>query len=143
MISVYSSYAARAIQVTDYIHRRHPGRKVFWGGPHCISVPEAGCAHADGICFSEGDEAVVDLADRLEKGERLDLHAQLLLPRGRQDRHATGSCLPSATWTAFPYYDYELDGQFMLDRQLIPMTRRPAEGAHGQLPLPHRPSSIS
>ena len=68
MVAVYSSYAVRAVQVTQYIHKKFPGMKVIWEGPHCISVPELGLRYADGICFSEGDQAVVDFAGRLEAG---------------------------------------------------------------------------
>ncbi|MDD5169444.1 MAG: cobalamin-dependent protein, partial [Syntrophales bacterium] len=60
-IAVYSSYVGRAIQLTEFIHAEYPRLKVIWGGPHCISVPELSLQYADGICFSEGEEAVIDL----------------------------------------------------------------------------------
>lgn len=121
MVSVYSSYAARAAQITDFIHRRYPRCRVFWGGPHCISVPEVGLAHADGICFSEGDEAVVDLADRLAKGG--DWTATPNFSFRVDGRVITNRVLPPfRDLDSLPYYDYDLDGQFMLDRELIPMT---------------------
>jgi anaerobic magnesium-protoporphyrin IX monomethyl ester cyclase len=121
MISVYSSYVARAVQVTDYIHRRHPGRKVFWGGPHCISVPDVGLEHADGICFSEGDEAVVELAARLSRGD--DWTETPNFSFRAQGKTVTNRVLPPfRDLDSLPYYDYDLAGQFMLDRELIPMT---------------------
>jgi radical SAM superfamily enzyme YgiQ (UPF0313 family) len=121
MISVYSSYAARAVQVTDHIHRRHPGKKVFWGGPHCISVPDAGLAHADGICFAEGDEAVVELASRLRDGG--DWTSTPSFSFRVDGRTITNRVLPPfRDLDSLPYYDYDLDGQFMLDGELIPMT---------------------
>lgn len=42
--------------------------KVIWGGPHCISAPEFSLRYADGVCFAEGDKAIVDLADKMEAG---------------------------------------------------------------------------
>ena len=68
LIAVYSSYAIRARQLTDYVRTKYPGLMVIWGGPHCISVPELGLHHADGVCFSEGDEAIVDFVERVEAG---------------------------------------------------------------------------
>ena len=69
LVAVYSSYAIRAIQVTEFVHRKFPGMKVIWGGPHCISVPEFGLRYADGVCFSEGDQAVVELVNKVEADE--------------------------------------------------------------------------
>ncbi len=123
MVSVYSSYAERARQVTDFIHERFPRTKVFWGGPHCISVPELGLKQADGICFSEGDEAVPDLAERLEKGG----DAWLSTPNFAFRVGAT--VIRNPVRPAFrdldslPHYDYELVDSFILDRELVPMTR--------------------
>jgi hypothetical protein len=37
MISVYSTYASRAVRITKFIKENYPGLKVIWGGPHCIS----------------------------------------------------------------------------------------------------------
>jgi radical SAM superfamily enzyme YgiQ (UPF0313 family) len=118
---VYSSYAARAVQITDYIHRRHPGCRVFWGGPHCISVPEVGLAHADGICFSEGDEAVVELAGRLSRGEDWTETPNFSFRRGGEV--VSNRVLPPfRDLDSLPYYDYDLDGQYMLDGALTPMS---------------------
>jgi len=69
MIAVHSSYAIRAVQVTEFVHKKFPGIKVIWGGPHCISVPELGLRYADGICFSEGDQVIVDFVNKLEAGK--------------------------------------------------------------------------
>ena len=32
MIAVYTSFAHRAIQVTEFVHKKYPGMKVIWGG---------------------------------------------------------------------------------------------------------------
>jgi radical SAM superfamily enzyme YgiQ (UPF0313 family) len=122
MVSVYSSYAARAAQLTDWVHRRHPGRPVFWGGPHCISVPEVGLRHADGICFSEGDEAVGELARRLARGE--DWRETPNFSFLRDGRVVSNRVLPPfRDLDSLPYYDYEPEGQYMLDGELTPMSR--------------------
>lgn len=68
MIAVYSSFADRAIQVSGFVRKKYPGMKVIWGGPHCISAPEFSLRYADGVCFAEGDKAIVDLADKMEAG---------------------------------------------------------------------------
>jgi anaerobic magnesium-protoporphyrin IX monomethyl ester cyclase len=123
MVPVYSSYAERAEQVTDWVHERWPGKKVFWGGPHCISVPGTGLGHADGICYSEGDEAVPELVRRLEQGGDAWLSTpsfSFATPSGP----VTNPVLPPyKDLDNLPYYDYDLAGQWMLDGVLVPMTR--------------------
>ncbi len=122
MVSVYSSYAERAAQVTDYVHARWPRKRVFWGGPHCISVPELGLRHADGICYSEGDEAVPELVRRMERGGD-----DWLATPNFAFRHA-GTVRKNPVLPAFrdldslPSYDYDYHGHWILDRALVPMT---------------------
>jgi anaerobic magnesium-protoporphyrin IX monomethyl ester cyclase len=121
MIGVYSAYAARAIQITEFVHNRYPGLKVIWGGPHCISVPEIGTQYADGVCFSEGDEAVVELVKRMESGEDY-------LSTPNMAFNINGSIIlnkvlpPFSDLDGLPYCDYEFKDQFLLDKELIPMT---------------------
>ncbi len=121
MVSVYSSYAIRAVQVTEFIHERWPGKRVIWGGPHCISVPEIGLRHADGICFSEGDEAVVDLVGRMERGEEW-LSTPNFAFRSNGDTVKNPVLPPFKALDSLPYYDFELADQYMLDVQLTPVT---------------------
>jgi anaerobic magnesium-protoporphyrin IX monomethyl ester cyclase len=121
MISVYSSYAIRAAQLTDYVHARFPGLKVIWGGPHCISVPEIGLRSADGVCFSEGDEAVIDLVDRLEKDADWTATPNFAF-------RVNGSLVTNPVRPPFndldslPYYDFDLAEQYLLDGTLEALT---------------------
>ena len=121
MIGVYSIYAARAIQISEFVHDRYPGLKVIWGGPHCISAPELSIHYADGVCFSEGDEAVVELVKRMESG--LDY---LYTPNMTFNINGSTSqnevLTPFSDLDSLPYYDYEFEDQFLLDKELVPMT---------------------
>jgi anaerobic magnesium-protoporphyrin IX monomethyl ester cyclase len=121
MIGVFSSYAMRAVQVTDYVHERWPGRLVFWGGPHCVGAPELGLRHADGICFSEGDEAVPDLVARLERGGDWRTTPNFAFLEGK--RVVKNPVLPPfRDLDGLPYYDYDLEDQHLLDGRLVPLT---------------------
>jgi anaerobic magnesium-protoporphyrin IX monomethyl ester cyclase len=126
LLSVYSSYAVRAVQVSDFVHERYPGAKVFWGGPHCISVPELGLRHADGICFSEGDEAVVALADAMARGVSWRDTPNFAFRDGHGLR-MNPVLPPFRDLDGLPFYDYSYDGHFMLDRELLPMSREHLE----------------
>jgi radical SAM superfamily enzyme YgiQ (UPF0313 family) len=122
MVGVYSSYALRAVQVTGFVRKRCPGMTIVWGGPHCISVPELGLRHADGICFSEGDEAVVELVRRMEAGE--DYRKTPNMAFRKDGTHVVNEILPPfSDLDSLPCYDYDLDDQFLLNRGLVRMTR--------------------
>ncbi|MEW6665578.1 MAG: radical SAM protein [Thermodesulfobacteriota bacterium] len=121
MIGVYSSYAIRAAQVTTFVRKRYPGMKVIWGGPHCISVPELGLRHADGICFSEGDEAVVEMVRSMEAGEDY-LCTPNMAFRLDGSTSINKTLEPFTDLDGLPFYDYEFEDQFLLNRGLLPMT---------------------
>jgi len=121
MVAVYSNYSGRAIGITNLIHERFPGVKVVWGGPHCIATPELSLKHADVVCFSEGDEAAVQLADRLDAGkDYLDIANMAFKVNGS---YVINRVLPPfLDLDSLPFYDYDLDNQFLLDGDLLPLT---------------------
>jgi radical SAM superfamily enzyme YgiQ (UPF0313 family) len=126
MIAVYSSYAIRAAQVTEFVHTRYPGMKVIWGGPHCVSAPELGLRYADGVCFSEGDEVVVELVEKMARNtDFLDTPNMAFNVNGA---HVVNKVLPPfSDLDGLPYYDYDLDDQFLLDRTLYQITKQTLE----------------
>lgn len=122
MVAVWSSYAIRAVQVTEYIHNKFPGMKVIWGGPHCISVPELGLLHADGVCFSEGDQVIVDFANKLENGSDY-VNTPNMAFNLNGSRIVNDALPPFTDLDSLPYYDYHLEDQFLLDKGLFQMTK--------------------
>jgi len=127
MVAVYSSYAIRAIQITEFVHKNYPGMNVIWGGPHCISVPELALRYADGVCFSEGDQVIVDLVNRMGSG--IDyLSTPNMAFNGNGTRVVNNVLPPFSDLDSLPYYDYELDDHFLLDRKLCQMTKQELKG---------------
>lgn len=122
MVAVWSSYAIRAVQVTQFVRKKFPGMKVIWGGPHCISVPELGLRHADGICFSEGDQVIVDFVNKYEAGANYINTPNMAF--NVNGSHIVNDSLPPFTdLDSLPYYDYNLENQFLLDQGLFQMTK--------------------
>ena len=70
-ISVMSNFVDQVIQITRFLHKKNGG-PVIWGGVHPTVKPEMSLEHADLICVGEGEEAVVELAEKLEHGN--DFH---------------------------------------------------------------------
>ena len=122
MVALYSGYTKPAIQISNYIHKKYPDLKIIWGGPHCISVPELCLDYADGVCFGEGDQAVIDLTNALRNnGDYLNTPNMAFRIDGK---NKINKALPPFTdLDDLPYYDYELDDHFLLDQKLIPMSR--------------------
>src|SRR6185369_3690887 len=118
---------------TEFIHDEYPGLKVIWGGPHCISVPELCLLHADGICFSEGDRAVIELVNKLANGQ--DYSDTPNMAFNINSAKVINQALPPfADLDGLPYYDYELKDQFLLDQGIVPVTRDIIRKRHANYP---------
>lgn len=121
MIAVYTSHVMKAVQITEFVHKKYPGMKVIWGGPHCISAPEISLRYADGVCFAEGDVAIVDFVNKMESGADYFNTPNMAF-------HVNGSYRkndvlpPLHDLDSLPYYDYDLDNQFLFDHDVSQMT---------------------
>ncbi|NUO07817.1 MAG: radical SAM protein [Candidatus Brocadia sp.] len=121
MFAVYTSFVVRAIQITEFVHKKYPGMKVIWGGPHCISAPELSLKYADGVCFAEGDVAIVDLVNKMESGaDYLNTPNMAFKVNGLYKKN--NILPPLHDMDSLPYYDYDLDNQFIFGREILPMT---------------------
>ncbi len=122
MIAVYSSFANRAIQVTEFVRKKYPGMKVIWGGPHCISAPELSLRYADGVCFAEGDKAIVDLVNKMEADSDYLNTPNMAFNVGGSFK--TNDVLPPfSDLDGLPYYDYDINDRYLLDERLLPVTK--------------------
>ena len=57
-----------AAVVTLRVKRRFPGVPVIWGGAGPTIEPEWSIQHADMVCTGEGEELIVELAERIDGG---------------------------------------------------------------------------
>ena len=122
MIAVYSAFSIRAAQITEFVREKYPGMKIIWGGPHCISAPELSLDYADIVCFAEGDEAVVDLVDKMDAcKDYTDTPNMAFNIKG--NRIINNVLPPFSDLDSLPYPDYDLDNQFLLDQGLFQMTK--------------------
>jgi radical SAM superfamily enzyme YgiQ (UPF0313 family) len=122
MLAIYSHYSLRAVQITEYIHKKYPGMKVIWGGPHCVAAPETSLRYADAVCFSEGDIAVPELARRMAAGESyLDTPNMAFLENGSVIKNEV--LPPYKDLDSLPFSDFGLEGNFILDGTLMPLDR--------------------
>jgi anaerobic magnesium-protoporphyrin IX monomethyl ester cyclase len=121
MLSVYSAFSARAIQVSNCLRARRPDRQIVWGGPHCVAAPADCLRHADSVCFAEGDEAVPLFVSRLAAGDPAWRATPNMAFRTSAGPRINPVVPPTANLDALPFYDYSFENEFALDGDLEPV----------------------
>jgi len=64
-ISLMTNYFHHSVQLTDHLHKQL-GIPVVWGGIHPTVRPEECIEHADAACIGEGEDAMLEVMERLE-----------------------------------------------------------------------------
>jgi len=67
-LSLMTCHFFRARRLTSAIRDRFPETPVLWGGIHPSFDPEECIPHADYVCLGEGEDATVDLLQKLAEG---------------------------------------------------------------------------
>ncbi len=67
-ISLMSFEFARASQLTGFIKKQFPSIPVIWGGIHPSIEPESCLQHADYVCIGEGEQTMLDVAQKASTG---------------------------------------------------------------------------
>lgn len=68
-ISLMSNQFIQAINVTQFIKSHNVSASIIWGGIQPTVEPEECLEYADMICIGEGEESLLELADRMEKNQ--------------------------------------------------------------------------
>ena len=65
---------SHGLEVAKFIRKQNPKAKLIWGGPHPTIIPDdvISSAFADIVVRGEGEETLLKLTKRLEKGESYD-----------------------------------------------------------------------
>lgn len=94
--------------------KRELGLPVVWGGIHPTVRPEESIQHADYLCVGEGEEAAVELADALSRGDDTTGIQNLWARRGDQVfRNPHRGLIEDLD--SLPYADYSLEDHFVLE----------------------------
>ncbi len=67
-VSLMTNFFDNGVQITEEI-RNKLGKPVIWGGVHAMVRPEESLKHADMVCTGEGEEAIVEVAAKMARGE--------------------------------------------------------------------------
>lgn len=111
-ISSMARGSDRAKQVAEYI--RPLEKLIVWGGVHPTQNPEECSRHADLVCVGEGEEFMVELADKVQRGNKWHTMAGAAY-RDAKGRFVTNGPRPLvADLNQLPLFDFEFDEEFRL-----------------------------
>ena len=121
-LTLMTNFYDGAVQMTARIKTAAAGVPVVWGGVHPTIRPEECLEHADVVCVGDGEEALLEIAERLAAG------ADPTTVRNLWFRTAAGivknPVRPLASdLDVYPAPDYSLEDHYILaDGRLQPLT---------------------
>ena len=107
-ISVMDDFVHTAIQLTRRLRRE--GRIVIWGGANPTINPELGQRFADAVCIGDGEDALLELARRVDKGEDTGVISNIWFHDGQRP-----PLKPIEDISRLPRVDYGPDGHYIFD----------------------------
>jgi len=126
-ISSMSRGSARAKTLIEGL--RPLGRVIVWGGIHPTLFPEDCTAHADIVCRGEGEEFMLDVAERVASGRELtDIPNGAYLSDGRTILNDLRPLI--ADLDGLPLLDFAFENEYILDPTgtLVPNTGMKEKG---------------
>jgi radical SAM superfamily enzyme YgiQ (UPF0313 family) len=123
-LSVMSNHFGRARALTRTIHDRL-GKPVIWGGIHPTVKPDECLTWADFVCMGEGEDAMVELTDRLATGQDPTSIPNIWLKDRAGERIANPIRPLNRTLDELPLPDYAVSDHYVLHHdRIVPITPR-------------------
>lgn len=121
-ISVMSNFVGRARALTEAIHERL-SIPAIWGGIHPTVKPAECLAWADLVCVGEGEEAIIELVNRMAANQDYMDIPNIWL-KDDTNRIIANPIRPlNRSLDDLPLPDYALSQQYILHRgQVVPLT---------------------
>ncbi len=122
-LSVLTNFYEHAAVLSDEL-KRHSSVPIIWGGTHATVDPEGTLEHADMVCLGEGEDAILELANKMAAGENYDNVANIWLKRNGQIIRNDVRPLTNDL-DRLPYPDLSLENQFVLHKgQILPLDHK-------------------
>jgi anaerobic magnesium-protoporphyrin IX monomethyl ester cyclase len=123
-ISFMTNYFDRAVQLTEEIKKR-TDCPIIWGGIHPTVAPEESLKHVDMICMGEGEEPLLELMERMKKGN--DYFDTRNIWFKKDGRIIKNQLRPLNQWLdSLPIVDFGMDDHYLFDHLhhcISPMTK--------------------
>jgi len=131
-ISFMSQYLDRAIQITSAI-KKSTNTTVIWGGVHSTAKPEESLQYADMVCLYEGEEALMELLRKISAGtDYYDTRNIWFKKNGGIVKNDSRPYLQDLD--SLPFFDFDLDGHYILDPVKNEIVRMKEEHLKRHLP---------
>ncbi|MBF0368879.1 MAG: B12-binding domain-containing radical SAM protein [Magnetococcales bacterium] len=121
-ITLMTNHFDPAQQITRQLKASQVKAPIIWGGVHPTSRPEECLEYCDMVCVGDGEESLLELADRMEKGEDYTSVPNIHIKNG-DTVVKNGIRALTKDLDTFPMPDYGVKDHFIIhEGQVIPMT---------------------
>ena len=116
-INSFASTAKRAIQIINFLEPLNI--PIVWGGIHATISPEDCISHCNIVCVGEAEEAVVELADAIEKKKDISKIKNIWIKEktGEIIKNPVRHLIDNVDKIPFP--DFEIEDHFILENRKI------------------------
>lgn len=122
-ISFMTQYFDRALQLTERL-KKTLKVPIAWGGIHPTLCPDECIAHADMVCVGEGEEALLELVEKMEQGvDYFNTRGFWFRRNGDIIRNEIHPLLEDLD--TLPFQDYDFVDHYVFDplkNSLVPLT---------------------
>jgi radical SAM superfamily enzyme YgiQ (UPF0313 family) len=124
-ISSMTSTSKRAVQIIQSL--RSLNIPILWGGVHATLAPEECIKHADIVCVGEGEEAILELVNNLEKKKSITGIKNLWIKsNGKIIRNPPRPLIQNLD--KLPFVDYEVNDHYILKRNIVKFSETDLNG---------------
>lgn len=120
-VSSYASTAKRAIQIINFLKKMNI--PIVWGGIHATISPEECIKYVDIVCIGEGEEAILELADSIEKNKNIENIKNLWVKDKKDTKNGKIIKNPVRKLIdnidSIPFPDYDIEQHYILERHRI------------------------
>jgi anaerobic magnesium-protoporphyrin IX monomethyl ester cyclase len=125
-ITLMTNFFDGAVQLTKKL-KKELSTPVIWGGVHPTIKPEECLEYADIICIGEGEDAMLELVNKMSRGEDYLHTINLWINTGNQVIKNPLSPLPRDL-DIYPFPDYSMDDHhIMINDQIVPISHKVTE----------------
>ncbi|MEK6673891.1 MAG: radical SAM protein [Nitrospirota bacterium] len=121
-ITLMTNFFDNAVQITEKL-KRDMSIPVIWGGVHPTIRPDESIEYADMICIGDGEDALLELADKMDKGaDFLTTRNFWIKSNGRVYKNPLRELTKSLD--SYPIPDYSNEGHYVLyEGSIKPLTQ--------------------
>jgi len=111
-INSFACTAKRAVQIIHFLKKFDI--PIVWGGVHATISPDDCIKHCDIICVGEGENAILELANFLEKGKNINKIKNLWIRKDTKIiKNPVGNLIEDLD--SLPFLDFDIQDHFILD----------------------------